>query len=55
MKLKEKKNNRNESPIFSKDVDTENVLVSSKIYSNKKNINNLLFTRKMTIKLIHYT
>ena len=36
MKLKEKKNHRNESLIFSKDVDTENVLVSSKIYSNKK-------------------
>ena len=34
--IKKRKFHLYESPIFSKDVDTENVLVSNNIYSNEK-------------------
>ena len=43
------------SPIFVKDVDTENVLICNKIFSGKKTIiNTLLVTSIMIIKLSHY-
>ena len=45
----------NKTPIFFlKDLDIEKVLVSNKIYFGEKNINTLLVTCIMIVKLSHY-
>ena len=49
------KPHRYKSPIFLKDVDINNVLVSNKISSDEKTINILLVTCMIMIKLSHYT
>ena len=49
------KPHRYKSPIFLKDVDINNVLVSNKISSDEKTINTLLVTCMIMIKLSHYT
>ena len=45
---------RYKSPIFLEDVNTDNILVPNKISSFGKNINTLLSSCMMVIKLNHY-
>ena len=51
IKIEKNKFYRHKTPIFMEDVDIEKVLVSSKISFGGKNINTLLVTCTMLIKL----
>ena len=55
IKIEEKENYRNKTPIFLERVGTKKIIVFNKIsFGEKKNINTLLVTFIMIIKLSHY-
>ena len=53
--IRKKKFHRHKNPIFKKDLGIDSIIISSKISSDEKNINTLLVTWMMIIKLSHYT